>query len=115
MATPLIEFTKLKKRNRIVLNIIIIGLALCYTAVLLLSAYFTGLIKGQYSGELGISLYEATLIEFLWMVFLLLSFYLTNLIFWYYYSYNLIKRIIRTLESAGTNINNDALCYICGI
>lgn len=115
MGTPLIEFTKLKKRTRIVLNIIIIGLALCYTAVLLLSAYFTGLKKGQYSGIFGISLNEEALIEFLWMVFLLLSFYLTNLLIWYSYSYTLIKRFMRTLESAGTNINNDALCYSCGI
>ena len=115
MDTPLIEFTKLKKRTRIVLNTIIIGLGLCYTAVLLLSADFTGLIKGQDSGALNISLYEKTLIEFLWMVFLLLSFYLTNLIIWYSYSYNLINRFIRTLESAEMNINYDAVCYSCGI
>lgn len=115
MGTPLTAFKKLKKRIRIVLNIIIIGLGLCYITVLLLSGYFTGLIKGQYSDALVISLNEETLIEFLWMVFLLLSFYLINLIIWYYYSYNLIKRFIRTLESMGTNINNDALCYSCGI
>ncbi len=115
MLILLSEFEKAKKRTLFFIKLFILGFVSCVIVIIILTAYYQGLFKAYYPNSLALIYQELTLIEFFWMIILLLSFFFMNNIVWYYISYNLNKKSIKTLNFAEKNDVNDIICFTCGI
>jgi len=108
------ELERRKNRTLLVIKCLILGYISCFIVVIILTAYYRILIKGNYSGSLVPIYQELALIEIFWLIFLLLSFIFINTIIWYYISYDLIKKIVIT-QKFDEKFDDDAIiCYKCG-
>lgn len=115
MLNLLAEFEKKKKRTLLIVLFLFLGFVSCCIAVVISTASYQGLIKAYYPSSLAPIYHELTFLEFLWMIFILLSFFFMNTSIWYYISYDLHKKSIITLTFAEKNGLTNPICYKCGI
>ena len=111
---------KATPRTLLLIKFLILGLISCFIVIIILTAYYRDLIKGIYSGSLGpdnfpgslVPIYqELALIEIFWMIFLLFSFFFMNTIIWYYISYALIKKTVKTQKFDEKFDDDEIICY----
>jgi len=105
---------KAKKRTLLFIKLLILGFLTCFILIIILTAYYQGLIKAYYPGSLAPIYRQLTLIEFFWIITLLISFIFLNIIIWYYISYDLIIKSLTTMSFAKKYDDNEIICYKCG-
>jgi len=114
MLTFLAEVKKTKKRLGIFLISSILGLVSCVIVIVVLTMFYQGLLLVYDSSNFPLASPELALIEFIWLVFVLLSFFFMNIIIWYYVSYGLSKKSIIALGSVAKDEKGAGVCYSCG-
>jgi len=107
------EFERTKKRILLLIKFLILGFISCFIVIVILTAYYRGLIKEYYPGSLTPIYQELTLIKFFWMILLLLSFFFMNTIIWYYISYDLIKKAVITQKFDEKFDDDGIICFKC--
>ncbi len=108
------ELERMKNRTLLVIKFLILGFISCFIIIILLTAYYRDLIKGNYSGSLVPIYQELALIEIFWLIILLLSFIFMNTIIWYCISYDLIKKTLITQKFDEKIDDDEIICYKCG-
>jgi len=108
------ELERTKNRTLLLIKFLILGFISCFIVIIILTAYYRDLIKGNYSGSLVPIYQELALIEIFWMIILLLSFIFMNTIIWYYISYDLIKKTVITQKFYEKVDDDEIICYKCG-
>ncbi|MFW9968867.1 MAG: hypothetical protein ACFFDF_01620 [Candidatus Odinarchaeota archaeon] len=114
MRILLSDFEKGKKRTSIFIRLSILGFSSCFIVIILLTAYYQGLINAYYPGDLAPIHQLLTMMEFFWMIGILSLFFFINTTIWYNISYGLKKKSIKILDYANKNDVNDVICYKCG-
>ncbi len=115
MLTLLTDVKKTKKKLKTFLATTISGIVISFIVMFLITFYYNVLKSMHIAISFAIYPQELAILEFLWMIFVLLAFFFLNLIIWYYISYQLSKKSIKTLTLATDAKILEEVCYSCGI
>jgi len=109
-----LEIKKAKKKIALILKILLIVLVSSLIGFTFLTVGYQALIKEYYPGFLALIYSELFLLEFLWMIVLLIIFMMINILIWYSLHYSFISKSIIKLEPLEQPETTELICYKCG-
>ena len=108
------EIKKAKKKTALIMKILLIMLVSSLIGFTFLTVGYQALIKEYYPGFLALIYSELFLLEFLWMIVLLIIFMMINILIWYSLHYSFISKSIIKLEPLEEPETTELICYKCG-
>ena len=96
------------------MKILLIMLVSSLIGFTFLTVGYQALIKEYYPGFLALIYSELFLLEFLWMIVLLIIFMMINILIWYSLHYSFISKSIIKLEPLEEPETTELICYKCG-
>ena len=115
MIILLSDLEKIKKKMLLYIKFFGLGIISCFTLVIVLSAFYQGLVQVYYPWPATPIHQELNIIEILWMITLLLQLFFINTTIWYFISYKLSSKSIKNIKIAEKNEGSNQICYNCGI